>query len=68
MSDHPIHVHRLTGCTVRALERNGERWYLMRLASGEEMVTDFLIPQQGVEWMQRQIDAAMCAQLSAGMQ
>lgn len=68
MTDIPIHVHLLTGCTVRALERDGQRFYLMRLASGDEAVTNLLVSQQGLEELLRQIDAAMCASLAAGMQ
>lgn len=68
MSDHPTHVHRLTGCAVRALEHQGQRLYVMRLASGEEMVTDLLVNQQGIEELQRQIDSAQCAHLATGMQ
>lgn len=68
MSDHPIHLHRLTGFAIRALQHQGERFYVMRLASGDELVTDFLVNQMGMEELQRQMDAAQCAHLAAGME
>lgn len=67
MSDHPIHTHLLTGCAVKAIEYKGERGYLLALASGDELRTDFLVNQQGIETLQRQIDTAQCAHLAAKM-
>lgn len=58
-----LDTRTLGGCTIRALDNDGERLYLLRLLDLSGDTTNYVTTQQGIEAVRQEIERAMLSGL-----